>query len=81
MSGYGTAKEHMDWAVGRALEYYNRGDHTHAIASFISDMNKHDATAHIAQNPMTLMILQGGAREPAEVREGYARFHVLASSR
>jgi hypothetical protein len=35
--------EHLAWAKGRALEFIDLGDGTHAVASLISDLSKHDA--------------------------------------
>lgn len=40
-----TRDEHLAWAKSRALEYLDRGDFTNSLASFISDMNKHDELA------------------------------------
>lgn len=58
-----TAREHLEWAVRRALEYYDAGDQTNAFASFLSDVGKHDGTAHIQRNSATLMILHLGMSE------------------
>lgn len=35
-------EEHLDWAKRRALEYCDAGDIPGALASFLSDMNKHE---------------------------------------
>lgn len=72
--GYGTATEHMDWAARRALEYYDKGDSTSAIASFVSDMEKHSGTAHISANPATLMILHGSLRNRHEFEKAMRGF-------
>ena len=37
-------QEHLDWCKKRALEYLNRGDVSNAIASMMSDLNKHPET-------------------------------------
>lgn len=74
MAGYGTAKEHMDWAVGRALEYYDQRDHTNAIASFVSDMNKHNDTRYIASHPLTLVILQDGLKSRQDFEKAMRGF-------
>lgn len=42
-----TGREHFDWAVGRAMEYVEAGDGANAMASLISDLGKHEATAGI----------------------------------
>jgi len=39
-----TRQEHLDWCKKRALEYVDRGDLQQAVASMLSDMNKHDET-------------------------------------
>jgi len=52
-----TAREHLEWAIDRALEYYDMGDKDGAMTSFISDVGKHDGTAHIQTNSATMMIL------------------------
>jgi len=38
-----TREEHLKWCKNRALEYID-DDHAGALASFISDMNKHEET-------------------------------------
>jgi hypothetical protein len=72
--GYGTAAEHMNFAVGRALEYFDAGDHTNAIASFVSDMDKHPATEHIAYHPFTLIILRDGLSSRQEFEKAMRGF-------
>ena len=37
-------KEHLQWCKDRALEYVNAGDPANAVASMLSDMNKHEGT-------------------------------------
>jgi hypothetical protein len=39
-----TRQEHLDWCKKRAHEYLDRGDIANAIASMMSDMNKHEET-------------------------------------
>ena len=39
-----TRKEHLDWCKQRAMEYCNEGDLTNALASFMSDLGKHEET-------------------------------------
>lgn len=71
-----TAAEHLDWAIDRALEYYDMGDMNGALVSFLSDVGKHDGTAHIQSNPATMMILQfnldRGRLEFKEAMRGFA---------
>lgn len=40
-----TREEHLAWCKKRALEYLDRGDIANAVASMISDLNKHPETA------------------------------------
>jgi hypothetical protein len=44
------AQEHFRWAVDRAMEYVEMGDGTNALNSLISDLRKHERTAHIMAN-------------------------------
>jgi hypothetical protein len=37
-------KEHLAWCKARATEYAKAGDATNAVASMVSDMNKHPET-------------------------------------
>jgi len=39
-----TRQEHLDWCKKRALEYLDHGDVSNAIASMMSDLNKHPET-------------------------------------
>ena len=39
-----TREEHLAWCKKRALEYLDKGDVENAIASMMSDMQKHDET-------------------------------------
>lgn len=64
-----TAKEHLEWCVSRAMEYYDEGDQTNALASFLSDVGKHDGTEHIQWSGATLMILRFGMSEGREAFE------------
>lgn len=45
--GTETARDHFDWAIGRAMEYVAMDDGGNAMASLISDLNKHPGTANI----------------------------------
>ena len=70
--------------MDRSLEYYDRGDTTGAMASFLSDVGKHEGTAHIQSNPATMMILQmninRGRREWEKAMLGFAVFDEPARS-
>lgn len=55
-----TAREHLDWATERAMQYFDAGDKTNAFASFLSDVGKHDGTAWIQTHPMTFAVLEDG---------------------
>jgi hypothetical protein len=74
MAGYGTAKEHMDWSVDRALKCYDSGDHMIAISSFVSDTGKHDGTVHIASHPLTFAILMDGLKSRRQFEDAMRGF-------
>lgn len=42
-----TPAEHFAWAQARALEYVELGEAGNAMASFVSDLNKHEGTADL----------------------------------
>ena len=73
-----TAKEHLEWATERALEYFDADEHAGAIASFISDVGKHDGTAHIQRHEFTLMLLEDGySRGRQAFRDSMLGFAVI----
>jgi hypothetical protein len=39
-----TRAEHLAWAKQRAIDYVDRGELSQAVASMLSDLDKHDAT-------------------------------------
>lgn len=39
-----TRAKHLQWCKDRALEYVESGDYSQAVASMVSDLNKHDET-------------------------------------
>lgn len=49
-----TREEHLAWCKKRAHEYLSQGDVQNAIASMMSDLNKHPETAGI--NPAISMV-------------------------
>jgi hypothetical protein len=61
--------EHMQWAKDRALEYVQQGQLTEAIASMISDLNKHPETQeHMGIGLMMQLAMSGMLRSQEEVR-------------
>lgn len=71
-----TKNQYMRWCKERALEYLDRGDLKHALASFIGDVTAHDETRD-AINPATLMLAtaaaeNGDSREMRRWIEGFA---------
>lgn len=68
---YGTRSEHLEWAKERALEYLP--DWPNAMASFVSDLGKHEQTAgHAAVELLGMHALSGllDARTCRELIEG-----------
>jgi hypothetical protein len=74
----GTAREHLNWCVERAMEYANQGDMTQAWASFSSDTLKHEGTAYISMHELYGMemlrqtMVGAGAREFRDFVSGWA---------
>lgn len=66
--------EHLQWCKDRAMEYVTQGDLVNAIASMLSDLEKHDGTS-IKGKP-ALQMLQGLALQQAAQgdRAGVERF-------
>jgi len=60
-----TRKEHVDWCKKRALEYVEKNDFTSAIASMISDLQKHPET----QNHPAAMLLPLSAGSKEELKK------------
>lgn len=50
-----TRSEHLAWAKRRALEYVERGELDNAIASLLSDLQKHEET-QTSTGPLLLMM-------------------------
>lgn len=71
-----TAAEHFAWAKARAIEYVNAGDGITAMASFVSDLSKHEGTAGILhqdlQNLFAGEVLIAGAEGARRFIEGLA---------
>lgn len=70
-----TRAEHLQWAKDRALEYLDRGELVDAVASFGSDLNKHDELrGHASVELLAMHALSGllDARSARELIEGAA---------
>ena len=53
-----TAREHLNWCVRRAMEYFDSGDLKNAKMSYLSGVSKHPGTSWIQRDPfITPMIL------------------------
>lgn len=62
--------EHLAWAKTRALEYVGLGDLTGALASFISDLGKHDELrGHPAIHLAALLMSSGHLKTADDVRK------------
>lgn len=60
--------EHLQWCKERALAYVNDGDVTGAMASFQSDMGKHEETrTHTALPLMAQLMFSGNLSTAGEV--------------
>lgn len=71
-----TRAEHLDWCKQRALEYLETGDTTNALASMLSDLNKHPETQDHAGAQLTAMLMFGGfLSTPDEVRKHIEGFN------
>ena len=49
--------EHLQWCKDRALEYWRAGNIQDAVASMVSDLNKHPETKTANQSMMALGII------------------------
>lgn len=64
-----TREEHLAWCKKRALEYLDKGDVENAIASMMSDMQKHDETKLISGSMLSAMGLRiAMTRNPQDAR-------------
>lgn len=71
-----TADEHLQWCKDRALAYLDRGDVTNALASFVSDMSKHEGTREHSGLQLLGMLLLGGQLHTADkVRDHITGYH------
>lgn len=62
--------EHLDWCKKRALEYVELNDVPNALASFISDLGKHEETVdHPAIMLATGLSMGGHLSTPRQMKE------------
>tara|TARA_R110000744_G_scaffold338330_1_gene443527 strand:- start:51 stop:272 length:222 start_codon:yes stop_codon:yes gene_type:complete len=71
-----TRSEHLQWAKDRAKELLNAGDIAGGMASFTSDMGKHEATNETLQNGISQAIIMqalmtNNARECVDCVDGF----------
>ncbi len=50
-------QQHLQWCKDRALDYLNRGKIAEGMASFTSDMGKHEDTARTLNNGLSHAII------------------------
>lgn len=50
-----TRQEHLDWCKRRALDYLNVGDIKNAVASMLSDLDKHEETRLQKGSPLVAL--------------------------
>lgn len=69
-----TRAEHLEWCKQRAREYVERGQFADAVASMMSDMDKHPETK--LDNPFLMMmgiqaVTSGGATDVRRFIDGF----------
>lgn len=70
-----TRAEHLAWAKERALAYLP-ADPGNAIASFVSDMGKHeDLRAHVGLTILGMLMMNGHLRTAEEIRRNIEGFN------
>lgn len=57
-----TREEHLVWCKKRAHEYLDRGDIKNAVASMLSDLQKHEETSHVGKSlaPLGIVLVMQG---------------------
>lgn len=64
-----TRVEHLQWCKKRAHEYLDRGDLVNAVASMMSDLDKHEETKFGPSSVLSqLGIVAAMSNDPREVR-------------
>lgn len=70
------AVEHFAWAQARALEYVDLNEPAQAMASFVSDLGKHEGTAGLLTSDLQGLfmgeVMIGGAAGARSFIEGLA---------
>lgn len=66
-------QSHLEWCKKRAHEYLDRGDVQNAVASMMSDLEKHPETAikSPALHMLGIMAAQGGILEARRYIDGF----------
>lgn len=68
-----TREQHLAWCKQRAHEYLDRGDVKNAVASMMSDLEKHPETkvTSPALNMLGIMAAMGGETEARRYIDGF----------
>ena len=65
-----TRAEHLAWAKTRALEYVDNGDLTSALASMMSDLQKHpELEGHTGIQLGAMLMVNGHLNDTRKVRD------------
>ena len=65
-----TRGSHLQWCKDRAFAYFDANDPVQGIASFLSDMRKHEITAVHPFLPVFAQMYYGGMfKSPSEIRK------------
>jgi len=68
--------EHVAWSKQRALEYVERGELANAMASMVSDLNKHPETSgHLGCGLGVMLRMGGGLKTEEEMRKWIEGFN------
>jgi hypothetical protein len=67
--------EHLSWAKARALEYLDKGALPQAVASLVSDLNKHEAFRGPAYQALLMVGMLEANRGPNAVRRWIEGFN------
>ena len=70
-----TGRQHLEWATRRAMEYHRNGDAKNAVASFMSDIMKHNGTLFIEGS--FFLVTRMSERSSAEFEEFLLGFNVV----
>lgn len=65
-----TRQEHLEWCKKRAIEYVELGDVPQALASFMSDLGKHEETVGHPAIMLAMGLSMGGhLSTPKQMKE------------